>query len=307
MDWLLQDDALRELQALARRERAALDGFQPQAARVLTTAGDTAEITVGGVLTDRSASPFLSVLARGTDYADIRSALAEADADPNIKRAVLRVRSPGGMTAGLFETVDAIERFSKPIIARASRAQSAAYALAAATARIEAEGRDSEFGSIGVAVTILLFEDELTLTNTDSPEKRPDPRTPEGKASIVRRLDAINELFVEAIARGRTRAGRSTSSARVKAGFGRGASLLADEALQLGMIDAVIGYAGTAADTSTSAPEGDLGDQVVAILEERRGHTGPQRARAQGGAPTKPRDTDLGDQVVEILNRKGWR
>lgn len=250
MEWLLHQDTLREMQetkraglvptpeqieAFTRRHDEEEANGTP---RNLTVAGNVAEILVEGVLTER---PRFMFFREGTPYSDIRSALAIADADPNIKSAVLRVNSPGGNVDGLFDTIAAIEQFSKPIKAIASKAQSAAFALATATGRVEAAGKASEFGSIGVAITFIIFDDEVTLTNTDSPEKRPDPTTDEGKASIVAHLDAINELFVEAIASGRTRAGRPTTKTEVKTGFGRGATLLAQAAKRAGMIDRIVG------------------------------------------------------------------
>ena len=51
---------------------------------------------------------------------------------------------------------------------------------------------------------------------------------------LVEELDALHDLFVEAIADG-----RSTSIDDVNANFGRGSTLLADEALKRGMIDAI--------------------------------------------------------------------
>jgi ClpP class serine protease len=174
-------------------------------------------------------------------YDDIRAALALADADPNVKRIILNIDSPGGYVSGLLETVKAIEATAKPVIARASCALSAAYALAAACDRIEAINEASEFGCLGVAVMYYVDpEHEVTLTNTDSPEKRPDPTTDAGKASIVRYLDATNAWFSEAIARGRSAAGKPVTAAEVNADFGRGATLMAADARKRGMIDGYV-------------------------------------------------------------------
>src|SRR5690606_27480192 len=90
------------------------------------------------------------------------------------------------------------------------------------------------FGSIGTAVSLFVDEEVVTLTNTDSPDKRPDPRTEEGRAVIVQFLDAINELFVDAIARG-----REVSASVVTSEFGRGRTVLASEAKRRGMIDSI--------------------------------------------------------------------
>lgn len=248
MEWLIHQDVLREMQEYKRagiiptaEQIAAFEKkreeMEAQATpRNLTVVGAEAEILIEGPLTEK---PRFFFFRDGTTYLDIRNALAIADSDPGVKRAVLRINSPGGTVEGLFDTIAAIEQFSKPVKVIASQAQSAAFALASAGGKIEAAGKASEFGSIGVAITFFIFDDEVTLTNTDSPEKRPNPTTEEGRASIVAHLDAINGLFVDAIASGRSRAGKQTNATAVKTNFGRGATLLAQEAKKAGMIDRI--------------------------------------------------------------------
>ena len=55
---------------------------------------------------------------------------------------------------GLFETLAAIEAFGKPMSVRASKAASAAYAIAAAGGSITAVSPASSFGSIGVVMSL---------------------------------------------------------------------------------------------------------------------------------------------------------
>jgi capsid assembly protease len=204
----------------------------------LTLAGSTAEIRVEGVLTKRP--DFWAWLLGGgnTTYTSIRQALAVAEQDPNVKTIVLAIDSPGGNVDGLFETLDAISSLrsssKKAIKVRAENAQSAAYGIAAAAGSIEAVSRASTFGSIGTAVSYYVSKDVVTLTNTDSPDKRPDLTTEEGKAVVVKFLDQINDEFAKAIAQG-----RDTTAAAVKSDFGRGASMTAPHALKLGLIDKI--------------------------------------------------------------------
>ena len=58
--------------------------------------------------------------------------------------------------------------------------------------------------------------------------------TEDGKAIVREELDALHEIFVDAIA-----SGRDTTVEKVNADFGQGATLLAEEALKRGMIDTV--------------------------------------------------------------------
>lgn len=228
-------EALAGAALAAAEEPEARDGAAP---RNLTVAGSTAEIRVDGVLTKRR-DLFAEWFGGGnTTYASIRQALATAITDPAVKSVVLAIDSPGGSVDGLFETLDAIASAratsGKSIRVRAENAQSAAYAIAAAAGPIEAVSRASSFGSIGTAVSFYVDPDVVTLTNTDSPDKRPDVTTDEGRAVVVKYLDQVNDELVRAIARGRDVDVRTVAET-----FGRGASLTAPHAKTLGMIDRI--------------------------------------------------------------------
>ena len=205
--------------------------------RVLTIAGETAEIEVKGVLTPKPS--FLAMLFGGgnTTYGEIISALAEADANPNVKEIILAIDSPGGHFDGLFETLDAIEATAKPVKAEGTNlVASAAFAIASKAATITATNKAVRIGSVGVVATFQVFEDEVTITSTNAPKKRPDITTEAGKAVVREELDAMEDIFIEAIAEGR---GLSTN--KIIADFGQGATVLAGEALKRGMIDTVAG------------------------------------------------------------------
>ncbi|HEU5076029.1 MAG TPA: S49 family peptidase, partial [Polyangiaceae bacterium] len=111
---------------------------------------------------------------------------------------------------------------------------SAAYALAAATGNIEATHAAATFGSVGVVTSMFVDSRIVHLSSTDAPKKRPDPKTPEGQADIREHLDAVHDLFADAIA-----SGRKTTKANVNQNFGRGAVVLAAEAKKRGMIDSI--------------------------------------------------------------------
>jgi ClpP class serine protease len=255
--WLLSPEA-RELVAASRRhagstaaaaatweaEALAREASTPQARdaqtlpRGLTIAGATAEIRVEGVLTKRP--DFLSMFFGGgnTTYTGIRNALAVAANDPNVKTILLGIDSPGGEVDGLFETLDAITAIrassGKTIRVRAERAQSAAYAIAAVAGTIEAVSRASTFGSIGIVASFRVDPDVVTITNSDSPNKRPDVTTDAGKAVVAEYLDQVNDEFVRAIAKG-----RDVDAKTVTESYGRGASFTAPNAQRLGMIDKI--------------------------------------------------------------------
>jgi len=243
--WLVADRFAREMRArvavglvasaeaqatFAAATVAASDG-QP---RNLKIAGDVAEIGVEGLLTQRPDFYAWLFGYGNTTYSDIQQSLAIAQADPTIKRVVFRVNSPGGQVDGLFDTLAALDAFGKPTSVTTSLAASAAYAIAALGGKIEATNAAVEVGSIGVATEFWVDDHVVQIASTNAPNKRPDVTTDAGKAVIRAELDALHDVFVDAIAKG-----RGTSVVNVNESFGRGGLVIAGHAKSLGMIDKI--------------------------------------------------------------------
>lgn len=225
--------------------------------RNLKIAGDVAEIRVEGVLTQKP--DFFAYWYGGgnTTYEQIQQAFALAQADTGVKRVSLYVDSPGGEVSGLFDALAAIEAFSKPISVLASCACSAAYAIASVAGKIEGTNAAAQFGSIGVAATFWVFEEQVTITSTEAPDKRPDLSTEEGRAVVRKFLDDIHEVFAAAIAKG-----RETTVEKVNTEFGRGATLLAGEAKKRGLIDKIAKPALRAVNVTETAIASEKGPQT---------------------------------------------
>jgi ClpP class serine protease len=308
MLWLIHKDVLQQLRDVRRgtqitaaeqeahEERfAAREGGGP---RSLHLAGDVAEIRVEGVLTKKPDFWAWLLGLPNTTYRDLLAAIAVAKTDASVKRVQVYVDSPGGSADGLFETLDALAdlRASKPVSVVASSAFSAGYGIAAAAGPIEALHAASMFGSVGVATSYAFWEavEQIDLTNTDSPDKRPDVRTEEGRAVVVRELDAIFDLFANAIAKGRSAStGDSVTRDDVAKGFGRGASFVASEAKKRGMIDTIAKPTLRAVSTkvaeateqqTTAAAEGGRRKAKQMTLEELRAqHPELYNAAVQAG------------------------
>lgn len=251
--WLLRRDTARELQARSmamaaptadamtaheQRVEASAQAARDGGPRSLTVAGDVAELAVSGILVQRP-SFWLWLLGHAqTTYADLLAGIAAARSNPEIASVRVLVDSPGGEVDGLFETLGALEllRSEKDVSVRAVNAFSAAFAIAAVAGPIEAQNEASGFGSVGVAVSVVLDTREtvIDITNTESPAKRPDVETEEGRAVVRAHLDDLFDVFVDRIA-----SGRGTTARDVTQNFGRGASLLASNAKRLGMIDSI--------------------------------------------------------------------
>ncbi len=203
--------------------------------RILTVAGNNAQINVEGVLTDKPSLMAFMFGGGNSTYSEIIEALTIADKNDAVESITLNVDSPGGTISGLFDTIGALQAVTKPVNAFVSNmAASAAYALVSQADTIQAANRATQFGSVGVKLSARIDESIVEITSTDSPNKAPDLSTAQGQAIVREELDALYEVFVDAIAEG-----RNTNSAKVSADFGQGSIILAEEALKRGMIDAV--------------------------------------------------------------------
>ncbi len=249
--WLLSDDALqRRLVREIREARTPLNAWSPRAtARAdapalpapLTIANGVATIHVGGVLTPVP-DPMAEFYGEAnTTYPELQAALAAALADPGVREIVWAIDSPGGSVDGYHSLIADIadaRAAGMRMRVEADNAQSAAYGIAAAAGPITATSRTASFGSVGVAVSAFvqggLCGKVVDVTNSASPDKRPNVETPEGIAVVQAYLDQMAAEFMGGIARG-----RGVSTAAVESGYGRGASMLAPKAKEMGLIDGI--------------------------------------------------------------------
>lgn len=269
--WLLAEHVAAELRALrashlvaAAEDRAAFAAAHAEIQAAAkeepagyAVSGGTATINVHGVLAEELDFWLWLFGYEQTAYADIRTAIAKAEADPAVKQVVFNVNSPGGNVDGLFDTTATIARMTKPHSVESKLAASAAYAIAAVGGPIKALSHASTFGSIGVVATYIVRDWTVDITSTEAPNKRPDVSTDEGKAVVREHLDQIHQLFAETIA-----AGRGTTVDTVNAEFGRGGVMLAAEAKKRGMVDSI---AGARPGASTSRAEGGTSPALTSL------------------------------------------
>jgi len=253
--WLLGQDFLDRMEDRASSfvvDQTAYTAFIERRSRSREDEGDidlfvregsTTHIVILGVLT---AEPdfFFDLFGGGsTVYGDIVAAVRAAENDEAITDIVLEIDSPGGEVAGFLRTAQVIADVQKPVEAQVmNMAASAAFGLAVQANTVVVENTMVMVGSIGVVATMFVSDTRVTITSTDAPDKRPDVTTDEGVAAVKRELDAIHAEFAGIIA-----SGRGVSVAEVNADFGRGALVIANSALQSGMIDGI--------GSSSKAPE----------------------------------------------------
>lgn len=202
--------------------------------------GGIALIPVYGILLHRYSH--VSEWATGYDY--IRTRLAMAMGDPEVKGIVLDINSYGGMVAGNFELCDLIyaARAQKPVTALVDGcAFSGGYSIASAASKIVVTP-SSQVGSVGVVMMHTSYEGMLTEMGIKTTFVYAGKHKVDGNAyqdlpeDVRKRLQSeVNksyEKFVSLVSRNRS---MSTDAVRATEAL----CYDAEDALTLGLIDAI--------------------------------------------------------------------
>lgn len=156
---------------------------------------------------------FFTNISGATSIETLALRFGEALAAPDVKGIVLHIDSPGGQITGVHEFAEQVfaARNVKPVVAYISgTGASAAYWIASAAERVIADAT-AVLGSIGV---VAAWTDEkearrsqgLTdyeVVSSQSPNKRLDPASAEGRDALQRLLDATADIFIADVARNR--------------------------------------------------------------------------------------------------------
>ena len=199
-----------------------------------------AVIPVYGVLLHRDG--YVSEWATGYDY--IRTRLAMAVSDPEVKGIVFDVNCYGGQATGCFELCELIyaARESKPTLALVDgHAFSGGYAVASSAEKIITTP-SSEAGSIGVVIMHTSYEGMLSemgikTTFVHAGKHKVDGNAyqdlpPEVADRLQEIVDKSYDKFVSLVARNRGLDADAVRATEAKC-------FLADEALAIGLIDAI--------------------------------------------------------------------
>ena len=174
-------------------------------------------------------------------YSEIRSAIKVAEEDEKISRIAFVLNTPGGYVSGLDLTAQMIQETKKPTTGIiTSLCCSAGYYLASQMDSISALTKGAMVGSIGVATSVNISEDKdmKSMTNTESPNKRPDASTEEGISVIQKELDLLYSVFEDRVMEGRT--GKENFSLDNLHSL-KGETTIASKAMEIGLIDSVGG------------------------------------------------------------------
>ncbi|WP_316202983.1 MULTISPECIES: S49 family peptidase [unclassified Bradyrhizobium] len=248
-NWAIDESALRQIMEIAAREDRLdpqmLEAYRAQElarAERATVRDGVAIIDVTGPLFKRA--NLMTAFCGATAYETVRRDLQTAMDNASVRAILLNIHSPGGEAAGVAELASAIHdtRGRKPIVAYAGD-QAASAALWTAVAADEFfVGPTASVGSLGVvagyrdtsgqdaARGVKTYE----FVSSQSPYKRVDLNTREGRDRVQARVDSMAAVFVETVAKYR---GKSVD--HVLEHFGQGDVLIGQAAVAAGMADGI--------------------------------------------------------------------
>ena len=229
--------------------------FDEQSAEdLLTIDGDTASISIVGFLSQSGPDIFDRIFGiAGTGYNQLLEAISMLMANEDVKNVRLEMNTPGGEAHGCDIVCSALRALGKKksmIAINHGVVASGGYWLATAANKIISSSPMNETGSIGVILTVLDNTERLEdmgikivrFTSKNAPAKTPGISTPEEKALIQERINALERVFISRVAEG-----RNVSEDTVIKTFGRGGVFVAQDpdskkpdALKVGMIDEVM-------------------------------------------------------------------
>lgn len=176
--------------------------------------------------------------------------------NPNVRAVILEIDSPGGEATSINEIAANIRECAKqkPIIAYGDGMMaSAAYWLASACSEIVLSDL-AIVGSIGVVFSITDGSEarrrsgytQHEIVSKQSPKKRPDFATEEGRALIQTLADDMGEIFVAVVAQN-----RGVTAETVLSDFGQGDVMIAARAVAAGMADRIDNFENLLAEVSS--------------------------------------------------------
>lgn len=245
--WAITAEGLELVLSVAARENdvsiEALEAYRAEhvpTAERLTRRGSIGVLDVRGPLVSRA--NLFTAISGATSYDILRRDLQASLDDPSIRAIVMSYDTPGGSVTNVDELAKAIRagKAIKPIVAYVGgSAASAGYWLASQSTEVVIADT-ALLGSIGVRAALQDTSKKdaeagrIEFISSQSPGKRTDLSTDEGRARIQRTIDALAEVFIATVAEG-----RGVKPDDVIAKFGGGDVLIGSAAVAAGMADRI--------------------------------------------------------------------
>lgn len=255
--WSITAEKADELKAIAERSNDVTPQMLEAYASKASDNGERLRVRDGVGILDvqgplfKKANLFVRI-SGATSYEILMKDFQAALDDSTIHSILIKVDSPGGEANGCDELAQAIfaARGKKPITAFVSgMACSGGYWIASAADKIVVSDA-AILGSIGVVLGIQdtsAAEEKsgrktFQFVSSQSPGKRPDPKTEAGASRIQKMVDDLATVFVSTVARN-----RNVSAETVVSKFGAGGVEVGKNAVDLGMADSVGSFEATMA------------------------------------------------------------
>lgn len=272
--WAITPEMLSSMIAIAHQTNRTPEAIAKEMGKdmknthAVSLRGGVAVIPVTGPLF-RHAN-LLTAVCGATSYEILAQDFNKALNDPNISAIVFDMDSPGGEVNGCSELSDMIysAKGKKPIIAYASGSCcSGAYWIASACDKILASDTGI-LGSIGVVSILEKSDDDkktIEIVSSQSPNKRPNVETDEGKAKIQAHIDALAEVFISKVA-----LHREVAPIDVIENFGGGDVFVGEQAVRIGLADGLASFEGIITDLNLKAKESFMNEQPQSTLLDIR-------------------------------------
>lgn len=310
--WLLTEGALRSIMAQASEKAESFDAIARKWGEHLEGSwetqmyGDVAVIPVSGVLMKQLS--WWSFISDSSAYDMLLKELAAALDNPKVKAVILDVDSPGGEVTGCAEVAQHIFdlRGDKPIVAYTTgNCASAAYWIASACDEVVVSPT-SLVGSIGVVKSIRDYSKamekagvtEIEIVSSQSPYKRTDPASKDGRTREQRQVDALADVFVDAVARN-----RAVSRSAVLEGFGQGDCFVGQLAVEAGLADRTGSLEELIAEFSGAKAPAATGGDVNMALTRAKSTKASARIAAKANDEDNEVSEDEDEEIVDDENQ----
>jgi ClpP class serine protease len=258
--WGITEEALETIIALAERDRVELSSILAGKQQVDTEAlsirlGEPVEGTAQATIRNGSAiipivgpifprANLLTQMSGATSIQTVASDFSAVMKNPDVKRVILDIDSPGGEVTGISEFANMIHssREKKPITAYIDgKGASAAYWLASAADEVVIS-ETAVLGSIGIIAALkdtrraddAAGVKKIEFVSSVSPNKRVNFDSEESLKKIQTVVDNLGGVMVQSIARN-----RGTDEETVLADFGKGGLLVGALAVGQGLADRI--------------------------------------------------------------------
>lgn len=310
--WAISAQWLSTILTIANREGPGPEAVAAELGRPLdntqttTNRNGVAVIPVVGPIFRRA--NLFSMISGATSVEGLATELNIALDAEEITAIVLDIDSPGGEVSGVHELASMIyaARGRKPVVAYiGGTGASAAYWLASAADKIVCDAT-ALVGSIGVVMAVpdpaAEKATEIEIVSSQSPSKRLDVTSKDGRAEIQATVDDLAAVFIADVARN-----RGLSAADVPKRFGAGGVMVGDAARAAGMVDELGSLEGVIAQlsppsSSSPAPVGvraTASNTTARALSAAKGTPMSTANTPAAEAPAAPPPADDKDKPAE--------